>query len=164
MPGIRSHVLAPFASVLVLVLSFSFAGVADEASTSGAEPVQLAQSSPYSRPQVPSDHGNRFLRQPRPQIPGVGEPQTCATQGYACPAGYLCRPVNERRPNQYEIFFECIPQSCGSNGCFVGYQRVDQSDGTYSCRPQIERGYCLDRRATWGQRLTGPGLYCQHIL
>ena len=123
------------------------------------DPIQVAGN---WQPQVPSQFRNRI--QPQPQIPRVGEPVMCRSSGYQCPAGFLCRPLRRTGSNISHQFYECIPpQSCGSNGCMVGFSRQDRNDGTYVCRVNYPSGGCASGQGTWGPRNGGPGIACRQI-
>ncbi|MBT3359551.1 MAG: hypothetical protein HN403_07990 [Rhodospirillales bacterium] len=158
---------------------FAYAGtvaptVRPEKSAAVEKIMQLAQKWQFQQnqqrqfgqqPQVPG----RFMNQlrPQPQIPGAqpnqSEPVMCQTSGYTCPAQYQCRPLRRTGTNQYQDYYECIPQGTTAEGCFVGYRRQNSGNGSYTCTPVYPRGTCADGRATWGPRDNGPGLRCRHI-
>lgn len=115
--------------------------------------------------QVPNRFMNQLRPQLRPQVPGSGsEPVMCQTPGYTCPdSRYQCRPLRRTGTNQYQDYYECIPQGTTPQGCLVGYQRQDNGDGSYMCRPVYPRGTCAGGNATWGPRDNGPGFRCRRI-
>lgn len=157
---LRIAIIATAFVPLFLVLLAPFAFAEEKGGGYGAYP--SAQSgSRFGNAQAPRQFPSS---QQRPVIPGVGQPNTCAAQGYSCPAGYACNPVNQPYRSggraHGTVYYECIPQSCGADGCMVGYTRVNTGDGNYSCRYSLPRGACNNNTASWGPRDAGPGIVC----